>query len=245
MALLDFQTGLGRLVLAPDGRDPLRSLQLDVGERASLQTLAQSSGYHFTVGVQRSWCVDRAVRAANLTLSALPPEVSSGLLDEWVNSGGGTSSFFAAEGEALLEFVASHLPDPSHELSLCQLEQATLRANEGARRFRPPDAALLDNPKCRLRRGDWAGIVRFHGEPNQTLNALLEHRSLPPVSPQPEWTMLFGPGIDKLCRQASPSELALWERLTAPVEVATLMHEGHRRDDITGLFSAGVIESAA
>ena len=149
MAFLDVQTALGRLVRVPDGLDPLRTLQLDESERVSLKRIAQSAGYRFTVGVQRSWCVGRAARAGYLTLSTFPVALRSALLDEWVNSGGGTSSFFAAEGDALLDFIANRLPDPSHELTLCRLEQATLRANDGAIDFRAPDAALIDNPAGR------------------------------------------------------------------------------------------------
>ncbi len=245
MAHLDVQTALGRLIRASDGPDPFRGLQLDESERACLEKMVQGAGFRFTVGVQRSWCVGRAARAGSLTLSALAPELRNALLDEWVNLGGGTSSFFAAEGDALLEFIASRLPDPSHELTLCRVEQATLRANEGATNFRVPDSALLRQPGCLLRRGHCAGIAKFHGEPRHTMTALLQNQPLPPLSHQPELTMLFGPGLDKLCRPASQSELALWERLTAPVESLSLVEEGHRLEDIAVLFLAGVVEEAA
>jgi hypothetical protein len=245
MAFLDVQTALGRLVRAPDGLDPLRALQLDESERASLERIAQSAGYRFTVGVQRSWCVGRAARAGYLTLSTFPAAVRSALLDEWVNSGGGTSSFFAAEADALLDFIANRLPDPSHELTLCRLEQATLRANDGAIDFRAPDPALIDNPRYLLRRGRRAGIAKFYGEPHYIMTALLQNQPLPPVSHQPELTMLFGPGLDRLCRPASQNELALWETLTAPLDSLSLVEEGHRREDIAALFITGVVEHAA
>src|SRR5271156_1329399 len=118
MPLLDFQTALGRLVRAPEGGDPIRSLHLDAMEYGCLEALPQSPGFRFTVGVQRSWCMGRAVSAGALTLPVLADDVRSKLLDEWVNAGGGTASFFDAEAEALLNFIADRLPYPSHELTV-------------------------------------------------------------------------------------------------------------------------------
>src|SRR5438046_1378824 len=178
MALLDFQTALGRLVRAPDGGDPFRSLCLDAGERSCLETLLQSAGFRFTVGVQRSWCVGRTMNAGFLTLSILADDVRRPLLDEWTNSGGGTSSFFAAEADALFDFIADRLPNPSHELTACLFEQATLRANEKAAGFTPPEWVRLDAPQCALRRGCYAGIVLFHGDPALILEALLTRKPL-------------------------------------------------------------------
>jgi hypothetical protein len=54
------------------------------------------------------------------------------LLAAWVNSGGVTSSFFAAAADALLDSIANQLPDPSHELAVCRLEQLILRALDEA-----------------------------------------------------------------------------------------------------------------
>jgi hypothetical protein len=161
MSLLDFETALGRLVRASKAAAPLLSLHLDDGEISCLETLKASAGFRFTVGVQRSWCVGRAARAGFFTLSILPEDLRRQLLDEWTDAGGGTSSFFAAEAEALLEFIASRLPNPSHELTACRFEQATLRANEHAIGFTPPDPELLSTPGCTLRRGRFAGIAAF------------------------------------------------------------------------------------
>lgn len=244
MGLLDFQTAMGRLVRAPDGGDPLRSLHLDERERASLAALKQSSGYQFTVGVQRSWCVGRATNAGYLTLSILDPEVRSRVLDEWTNSGGGTSSFFAAETEAFLDFIAQRLPDPSHELTVCRLEQATLRANEGASTFTQRDPALVDAPECMLRRGRHAGVVMFYGEPDRILNALVNHERLLPVSDAAVVTMLFGPGLEGLCRPASQLEIALLARVGSGVELSVLMREGWRLEEIKAMLRAGFVEYA-
>ena len=241
MGLLDIQTALGRLVRAPDGRDPFRSLHLDASERAALGALTRSPGFQFTVGVQRSWCVARTMNGGSLTLSILPEDLRRTLLDEWTNAGGGTSSFFAAEADRLLDFIARRLPYPSHELTACRLEQATLRANDAAALFTPPGSARLNAARCVLRRGRHAGIVFFHGEPEQILDALLEHNPLPPVSPHAT-PILFGPGLDRLCRPAELSEVELWEELTAPVAFVELLTNHSRRDAVEAMLRAGAIE---
>lgn len=243
MALLDFQTGLGRLVRAPDGGDPLRSLRLEASERSCLETLPQSAGFRFTVEVQRSWCVGRTMNAGFLTLSILADDVRRPLLDEWTNSGGGTSSFFAAEADALFDFIADRLPDPSHELTACRFEQATLRANEKVAGFTPPELVRLDAPLCALRRGRYAGIVLFHGDPGAILNALLTRKRLPLISREVT-AILFGPGLDRLWRPASVTEVELWERLAAPSAFAALLREGHRREAIEAMIHAGALEYA-
>ena len=57
-----------------------------------------------------------------------------------------------AEAEGLLEFIAGRLPDPSHELSACRFEQATLRAAEFAELVKKQDvhrAPLMPAPRSR------------------------------------------------------------------------------------------------
>jgi hypothetical protein len=107
-------------VRAPDGGDPLRSLRLDEDERARLESLTRNPGYRFIVEVRRSWCVGRATSAGLLTLSIPAPDLRLCLLDQWTNSGGGTSSFFADGAGALLDFIGTHLPGPSHDLTVCR-----------------------------------------------------------------------------------------------------------------------------
>ena len=162
--------------------------------------------------MQRSWCLRRAERAGFFTLSILPEEVRRGLLEQWILGGGGTSSFFATESDTLLEFIASRLPDPSHQLTACRFEQATLRANQAVG-FTPSDLELpLSRPssmRYALRRGRYAATATFHGDPHEIIGALMNHRPLPAVSAEAT-TMLFGPGLERLCRVASPLEVALW-----------------------------------
>jgi hypothetical protein len=241
MALLDFETALGRIVRAPKAAVPLRSLHLSDGESASLQTLRASAGFRLTVEVQHSWCIGRASRAVPFTLSILPEDQRRRLLDTWTDAGGGTTSFFSAEGDALLEFIASHLPDPSHELTACRFEQATLRANEQADAFTPPDVDLLLAEGCLVRRGRAAGMAEFHGEPHRIIGALVNKKALPPISAAAS-SLLFGPGLVRLHRIASPREVELWKKLHEPLPFSSLLAEGYDREDLAPMITAGILE---
>jgi hypothetical protein len=240
LALLDFQTAVGRLVRIPVGEDPLHGLDLDARERVVLARLVESPGFSFTVQIQKSWCKGRAAKAAWLTLSFLATEERQRLLDKWVGAGGGTASFLATEADAFLDFIADHLPNPSHGLTVCQMEQGILRASEGVRHFVAPDPSRLDSPGCVMRLGRYAKMVRFYAEP-RLLFAAQEKLRLPPLSPVAIW-MLFGPGLDGLFRVATDDEVALWERLAAPTAVTVLLQEGYRREVIDALAVAGGAE---
>jgi hypothetical protein len=126
------------LVRSAAAPDALQDLSLDERERSCMDAMTRSAGYHFTLGVQRSWCVRRAQRASLHTLSMLPAELRTHLIDEWIACGGGTSSFEAIEADAMLEFIAGRLPYPSHEWTVCRFEQAALRAHEGTFVFKTP-----------------------------------------------------------------------------------------------------------
>lgn len=232
---------MGRMVRASRVADPLCGLSLVAGERAYLETMKASAGFCFTVGVQRSWCVGRAKRAGQLTLSFLSEPLRQSLLEEWTESGGGTSSFFQAEAEALLDFIASRLPDPSHEGSACRFEQATLRANSESENFTPPDRDFVDLPGTQLQRGRSATVVLFHGKPEAILEALLLHRPLPPLVPYAT-PMLFASGLEGLCRIASQREADLWERLDRPVPREVAIDWGYSRNELLSLLQVGAIE---
>jgi hypothetical protein len=243
MALLDFQTSLGRLIRVSDGYDSPGYRTLTEGERSCLAILAGSPGFRFTVKVQRSWCAGRSAKAAYLTLSVLPDGTRRRLLDEWTNSGGGTLSFIGAESAAFLDFIGQRLVKPSHEFTICQLELAALRAAEGADHFKPPDLPRLNCPQCAIRQGRYAGLVRFHAEPNHVLSALVNQEPLPPLSLD-FTTLLFGPGLEGLYRTASPQEATLYEKLALPVASTVLFRGGHRRETIESLLEAGAVEYA-
>src|SRR5262249_24321541 len=198
-SLLDFQRALGRLVRAPAGANPADDVDFAPDERARFDRLAGSEGLRFTAEIQRSWCIGRAAKGARLTLANLPAVERQPLLDGWVNQGGGTASFFASEADAFLDFIAARLPNPSHTLTLCRLEQATLRASQSARRFAPPDMSWLNTATGALCRGRHAMLVST------------------PVA------VLFAPGLDGLFREATDAEVELWERLSSPVALSTLL----------------------
>lgn len=238
MSLIEWQRAL---VGALHGRVPGEVTQeLAVTERASEATLIASEGFRFTAAIQRSWCVGRAGKAARLTLSVLPAEQARQLLEQWVNLGGGTSSFFAAEADAFLEFIARTLPDPSHARTICRVEQATLRASAGVVEMVQPDLRRLAEPAGELRMGRYAALVPFYAEPRLLLGAL-EGAALPPLSPKASW-VLFAPGIENLFRGASDDERDLLQRLRAPAALESLLGDGHNLAQIEALLSAGALE---
>jgi hypothetical protein len=130
MALLEYQIALGRRLRAA-GRDAAAPLT-DYAQRAEIAALVGSPDFCFTRGVQRSWCRGRSAEMARLTLSILPRQQRLRLVDDWVERGAGTALDPAIEMDAFLEFVASRLPDPSHQLTVCRMEQAVHRASEAS-----------------------------------------------------------------------------------------------------------------
>ncbi|HBB89496.1 MAG TPA: hypothetical protein DC047_17970 [Blastocatellia bacterium] len=241
MALVDFQIGLARLVGAQQGTDPLDGLNLDPRESQYLEAVQTTSGFLFSRSIQRSWCIGRAAKGAHLTLSFLPENQRQQLLDEWIDSGAGNQSFFEAEAGSFLEFISRRLINPSHELSICQLEQTTLRVGEGKDNFVPPEAAALDYPHCRLSRGRYAGLVEFYAEPHRLLESLQKHEPLPPLSS--EVTAIFlGPGVPQFCHTPSSDEAAVWDALQVPQSLGVLHSKGHERDTLKRLLNFGIIE---
>jgi hypothetical protein len=181
------------------------------------------------------------VNAGLLALSLLPDALRRQLLRAWVECEDSTESSMPAEADTLLDFIVALLPDPSPALSVCRVEQLTLRANRRSRDFRAPDAARL-TPHCRLRRGGDAGIVKFECATAGILHRLLPDRMLPAGSEPP--SLLVAPGLAARVREASAPELALWETLAVPASVDALQRAGHARDLIDTLLLAGALEYA-
>jgi hypothetical protein len=243
MALLDYQNAIGQMVRASGRGDRFEHAGLTPAECRYLLTLAETAGFRFTVKVQQSWCAGRAAKAAFLTLSILPEETRRLLLNEWTSLGGGTRSFVGAESAAFLEFIGRHLTDPSHELTVCRLELAALRASEGVSHFERPNPIGLDSRHCLLQRGHYAGLVRFYAQPQQVLDALIQKAPLPPLS-HDGTTLLFGPGLDRLYRTASRNEVTVYEKLASPTPAASLFVEGFNRESIQDLLAGGIVEYA-
>jgi hypothetical protein len=171
----------------------------------------------------------------------LPAEQGRLLVEDWVIAGGGATFDPASEADAFLGFVASHLSDPSHELTICRMEQATYRAGEAALRFRRPDPSLLDHPAALLRSGKRAALVQFFAEPEQLLGAVAANEPLPPLSDEC-YPILFAPGLPTLFRPADNEETAIWKKLARPTTARLLLRDSNARNVIERLLSVGAAE---
>lgn len=236
MALIDFQTALGELVRG--GADSSH-LECDQRDRQFLDRLISTAGFRLTRSIQQSWCAGRAARAAHLTLSLLPLDQRQRLLDEWLAHGGGSASFFALEAEAFLDFIARQLPDPSHELTVCRMEQGVFRASRGASAFVAQQPRELEAQSV-LRRGQYASLVEFHAEPSTVL-ATREPGAFPPVGPRVT-SMLFAPGLTGLVRSVTDAEVALWQTLDESVSVDWLWAAGYDARTIADFVATGAAE---
>jgi len=243
MGLVEFQTGLGRLLREQKSSAPLHGVELDANEKRYFETLQDTAGFRFCAGIQRSWCIGRAAKSAYFTLSLLPDRERQALLDEWVDAGAGTNSFFDAEGDLFLNFISQRLIDPSHELSVCQFERATLRASNGASSYTPPDVSGLSNTDRHLRQGRHAALVRLYLEPGRLLESMQTRRPLPPLSSEP-MVLMFSPGLPQLCNVPSQEEIATWEALEAPASVETLLAVNVSPKTLARLLEQGTIDYA-
>jgi len=174
----------------------------------------------------------------------LSAEKQQELLREWVDQGGGTSSFVASEADAFLEFIAARLPDRSHARTLCLLEQAALRASEDEATFEPPSASVLGTPDTMLTVGAHAAIVPFFVDPDSLLAALRDPDSHPPLK-EPTCHLLFAPGIPGLFRRASQEEVELLAMLERPVHIRALRSVKQFRKLIGSLVAVGAIDAEA
>jgi hypothetical protein len=243
MSLTAFQTALGRAVRArPNAPLVYDDLDLSPQERRNLSRVLGSAGFRATVKVQHSWCEARTVNGARLTLSILPLKRRRQLVKDWVEGGGGTNSFFAAEADSFLEFVAQRLTEPSHALSLCRLEQAMLRAEAIAAHFTPPDPRALDDSTRFLVTSRQAACVALHADFSQLLIAIEGDDVLPPLSDHAH-SLLVAPGLPGFARPAGAAEVALWRSVTEPQTVAALLLK-HDRSTIETLWAVGAVEVA-
>jgi hypothetical protein len=243
MSLIAFQTALGRTVRARTvAGASCDDLDLSPQELRSLDCVIRSEGFRTTMGIQRSWCEARSASGAQLTLSALPLDQRRRLVAEWVDGGGGTNSFFAAEAEAFLGFIEPRLTAPSQAHSLCRLEQAVLRAEAVATAFVAPDPAALDDSCAVVRRSRNASLAGLLAEPAELLAAIRGERPLPPLS-SCEQFLLVAPGVPGLARPAEALEAELWRSLAEPQTVGRIQRE-HARITLDRLWDAGAIEAA-
>jgi len=233
-----FQSALGRAVRTGTGAR-LDDLDLSQTEQTQLRRIFNSGGFRATRHVQRSWCEGRAVRGATLTLSALPYTSRRELVAEWVDLGGGTNSFLAAEALAFLEFIARRVPLPSHALMLCRFEMAVLRAQEAQEHFVAPDEAWLHD-RSRVKAGRHANLVVFFSKPDEMIAAIERDEVPRPV--EDAIPLLIGPGLTGLVKSADDADVALWQSLREPTTVRVLLSQGHQLRRIEGFFAAGLAD---
>ena len=238
MALIDFQTVLGRMVREQNRDDHLRGVSLDEHESQYIENLRDTPELRFYASVQRSWRTMRATKAAHLTLSLLPEEERERLLDEWLDSSAGVYSFFHVEADLFLDFIGRRLFDRPREFTVCQFERATLRASNGASVFVAPDPTGLQSASdsC-LRRGSYASVVRFELESESLDGPLADLFSAGVI-------VMFSPGVPELWHEPSADELGLWDALDSATPVSTLLSQGHSIETIERLLGHGAIELA-
>jgi len=244
MSLHAYQTALGRVIRssASHRRDAITQLQetLDENEHAYLLRLLDGRGLPFTIDVQRSWCKGRARDAAYMTLSLLPEHDQQQLLSQWVERGGGTSSFFANEADAFLEFIATQLESRTHALSICRMEQAVHRAARGNAEATTPPAYDALSQQTVLAINRHSTLVEFYCNPDHLFAALSKHSSLPDVENQPV-ALLFAPWIPGYFRYAQDFEIKLLARLRRLFTVSDLLSEGHTLHELSNLINEGVL----
>src|SRR5262249_23934104 len=148
------------------------------------------------------------------------------------------------EADEFLELIASRLADPSHELTVCRMEQAVYRAGEAALSFMSPDASLLDDPTARLVAGKGAALVCVLAAPPQLLEAILTNKRSRPLSNHCV-PMLFAPGFATLFRVANTEEVAIWRKLSCPITMRELTRSRHTRETIEELFRVGAAEQVS
>lgn len=192
------------------------------------------------MAVQHSWRGKRNVNAGLLALSILRDDVRRDLLDAWLKTDGKTSSVIAVETDALLDFIADQLPDPSHELAVCRFEQLMLRANCRARTFTAPDYTCFNSRRV-IRRSLDAGIVLFQGDADVILGTLMQRLSLASF-PLDETALLIAPGLQPVCRIASLQEKELWNWLVVPTASTILEHKGFSGEMIEAMLRIGALE---
>ena len=236
MALIDFQTVLGRMLREQNRDDHLRGVTLDERESQYFENLRDTPELRFYASVQRSWRTMRATKSAQLTLSLLKAEERERLVNEWLDSSAGVYSFFLVEADLFLDFIGRHLSDRPRELTVCQFERATLRASNGATVFVAPDPAeLLSASDSCLRRGSYASVVCFHRDPDLPPGPLADLFSA-------GVTIMFSPGIPQLWHEPSADELALWDALESPTLVSLLLSHGHSIETLESLLIHGAVE---
>jgi len=155
----------------------------------------------------------------------------------------GLSSLFAAEADALLEFIAEQLPDPSPELAVCRFEQLTLRANDAASSFTAPDRPLFELRAHRSAGTPMRAWVLFHGEPDMILNALLASKAAAGLFTRGD-ASVGRAGIEARVPHCLPARAGVMEQAGRPMVSTALQQDRCSRDAIETMLHVGALEFA-
>lgn len=155
LSLAEYQSGLAHALLGED------VCPMD----------AAAAGFRFTATLSHAWYEGRTMEVGRSVLALLPAIERRHLVARYVNLGGGRAISPLDELKAFLVFLAPRLPDPSHALSLCRMDQALTRARLGFEAHDEPSSGTVrlrtDRAvRAHLARAAWKCIdVRVHAEP--------------------------------------------------------------------------------
>jgi hypothetical protein len=255
MPLADLQIALGLMVTTPPGArrstDALNfnTLRLTAAERGWLSQLPDDPGFNVTCYIQRWWRETKLGWTARLTLAALGPERADATLKAYLEATPCASLFFTPEALGFLDFVAGmsewrEWTDWPHVTEIAQFERALLIAKEAAQQAvdRPSGADEIPSG-ARLSPHPAAALLEFAAPPAELLGALVEGRSLPPVTAT-RFPVLVAPGLDHLWRPASADESRLFTCCrTAPSVEDLLASVPDPAPTLRRLVSACALES--
>ncbi|HKQ72597.1 MAG TPA: hypothetical protein VJ810_02640 [Blastocatellia bacterium] len=235
MPLSDLQIALGMMVTTHAATHhssdaPHRSsdapnfddLRLTAAERGWLAQLPDTSGFNVTCYIQRWWRETKLGWTSKLTLAALGTGRADAALKAYLEATPCPSLFFTPEALGFLDFVvgmaeSTEWADWPHVEQIARFERALLIAKEAAQQSVaslrgdgeiPPGARLSPHPA--------AALLEFAAPPAELLGALVEGRSLPPVSAT-RFPVLVAPDLPYLWRPASADESRLFTSCrTAP-----------------------------
>lgn len=202
--------------------------------------LKETSGLKLTREIRRSWCESRTARASRLTLKTLPFVKRQEFITDWVDQGGGASSFILKEGEAFLEFILPMLPNTSHAKSICCFELAIIRLANSLSELSPPDKIRNADLNTMLQRSQLCSLINFYCEPSDLFEAIEQDHDLPPESIELT-KLLVAPGIAGFCQIATIEEIAIMDRLVKPARLQELLDDKHSLSHIDSLLRIGAI----
>jgi hypothetical protein len=223
MPLADLQIALGLMVTTQSADAPnFNNLRLTAAERDWLSQLPGAPGFNVTCYIQRWWRETKLGWTTRLTLAALGPERANAALKAYLEATPCASLFFTPEALGFLEFVAGmsewrEWTDWPHVTEIARFERALLIAKEAAQQAVDRPSGEDEIPSgARLSPHPAAALLEFAAPPAELLGALVEGRSLPPVTAT-RFPVLVAPGFAYLWSLASADESRLFTRCrTAP-----------------------------